>query len=263
MLEFHNTALRRIRTDRRGCIILSGPPGLYQTQDAAILAEKALGGNIQSHPDLLEYHWKDVSNSIAVVEEIASKITLLPSKADRYVVIIEGIEQFSPAAQHKFLKTLEDGAAFFILITYGNVLNTIESRSMIIPYRPLSLPEFLKLGKAIPTYFLMGGCPEAVTDTEVEEIFRKAGEAFNASDVKAVLSCLHLVKEKDNKNFYNCYKLYVPALFAYIGKLILDNHGSYQVIMRAAEASVHCRKSYYTGADFFRDIVALLPYERK
>lgn len=260
---FHNDSLNRIRTTERGCVLLSGPMGLYQYDDALILAEKALGDKINGHPDFVMYRAKERTLNVEVIEEITTKLRLLPGKASRYVVVIEGAETFNDAAQNKFLKVLEEGEAFFILISYGEMLSTITSRSVVIPYRPYSLEKFQELsGKDETAYYISGGCPEQTAEEGLEEIFDTVGASFVAGDVKKVLSILNLVKEKDKNSFFECYRTYVPALFAYLGRLLQQNNGNYEKISKAAECSIYSSKQSYVSADFFKDVVILLPEKR-
>lgn len=263
MSEFHNDALSRIRTQERGSVLLSGPMGLYQYRDAMILAEKALCGTVCEHPDFVAYRSKDRILNVEVIDEISAKLRLLPAKAPRYVVVIEGVETFSDAAQNKFLKVLEEGEAFFILISYGELLPTIISRSVVIPYRPYSLEKFCELsGKDETAYYICGGCPEQTAEEGLGEIFHSIDKAFVSGNVKEVLSVLNLIKEKDTNSFYECYRTYVPALFAYLGRLLHQCNCNYEIICRAAECSIYSSKQNYVAADFFKDIVSLLPEKR-
>jgi len=260
MSGFHNIALDRVRVNQRGAVLLSGPMGLYQYADALLLAKKALGGDVNGHPDFMSYRAKECTLNVEVLDEIISRLRLLPARAERYVVVIEGVETFSVAAQNKFLKVLEEGEAFFVLISYGEMISTITSRSVVIPYRPYSMEQFCEVSGLDETaYYICGGCPEQTAEEGLYDVFHVLGESFVNGSVEKVLSVLNLVKEKDENSFFECYRTYVPALFAYLGRLLQQNNGDYEKIRKAAECAIYSSKQNYVSADFFKDVVSLLP----
>lgn len=258
MKEYHNKAVGRINTDKRGAVLLSGPRGLYQMSDALALAEKALGEPALAHPDFMMYmrETDKAQIGIDVVLEIAESLNMLPARAKRRVVLIDGAEGLTPVAQNKFLKVLEEGDAFFILISYGEVLATIKSRTMFVAYRPLPYPLFKELtGEDETVYFITGGCPELVDHVNMKELFGQCGKALQEGNVKELLGVLHMVKEKDKTSFFATNRSYVSSLFAYFGKCFEHD---YEKAKMAAEASIRCVSPTYVEADFFMDLAMLL-----
>jgi len=256
MREFHNQTVSRIQPGQRGAVLFIGPRGLYQMEDALALAEKALGEAAIGHPDLLLYQSGKEQIGIEVIEEISASLFLVPAKAERRVVIIEGAECLSPAAQNKFLKVLEEGDAFFILISYGEVLTTIKSRSMQVVFRPLPYQTFHEITGGDETlYYVTGGCPQLTDEGNIHDIFAKCGEAVKGKNARELFRALHVAREKDRTSFYVTNRGDIAALFAYLGKCLEKD---YAKAVAAAEASIRCTGPVYVEADFFKDLAVLV-----
>lgn len=256
MREFHNPAVSRIQSGKRRAVLFNGPKGLYQMEDALTLAEKVLGEDVSGHPDLLFYQSDKKRLGIEVIEEITTSISLVPARAERRVVIIEGAECLSPAAQNKFLKVLEEGDAFFILISYGEMLTTIKSRTMQVAFRPLPYQVFHEItGGDESLYYVTGGCPQLTDEGNVHDIFAKCGEAVKAKNAKELFGILHIAREKDRTSFYVTNRADVAALFAFLGKCM---ERDYEKVAAAAEASIRCTGPAYVEADFFKDLAVLI-----
>ncbi len=260
MRTHRNPILEKVRTDTRGAVMLYGPKGLFQTEDALYLAKKVLSDEPEGHPDFINY--VGITPGVEEVNAVSEKMNLLPARADRYVVILDHLEKMSVAAQNKLLKVLEEGNAFFILIANGFVLDTIRSRVFTVSYRPYGVEEFSKItGMDEAACYVYGGCPEGIEENELEPVFRQAGEALAKGDAKKLMEVLHLVKEKDPDSFYEKAKDYVPSLFAYFGHVLQTSN--FKNSCKAAEYAIACENRSYVAADFFRDVVSLLPERRK
>ena len=252
MREFHNQTVSR----QRGAVLFIGPKGLYQMEDALTLAEKALGEPALGHPDLLVYQNGKDQMGIEVIEEISASLFLVPARAKRRVIIIEGAECLSAAAQNKFLKLLEEGDAFFILISYGEVLATIKSRSMQVVFRPLTYQMFHEMtGGDEILYYVTGGCPQLTDKGNIHDVFEKCGKAVKEKNAKELFEVLHIAREKDRSSFYVTNRGDIAALFIYLGKCM---EREYRKALAAAEASVRCAGSVYVEADFFKDLAVLI-----
>lgn len=256
MREFHNQAVSHIRPSQRGAVLFTGPRGLYQMEDALTLAEKALGETALGHPDLLVYQKGKDQMGIEVIEEIAASLFLVPARAERRVVIIEGAECLSTAAQNKFLKVLEEGDAFFILISYGEVLATIKSRSMQVVFRPLTYQAFHEMtGGDEILYYVTGGCPQLTDKGNIYDIFERCGKAVKEKNARELFKVLNVAREKDRTSFYVTNRGDVTALFTYLGKCMEKDYGK---AMAAAEASIRCTGPVYVEADFIKDLAVLV-----
>lgn len=256
MRGFHNRAVSRIRPGQRGAVLFTGPRGLYQMEDALTLAEKVLGEDALDHPDLMLYQNGKERIGIEVIEEISANLTLVPARAERRVVILEGAECLSPVAQNKFLKVLEEGDAFFILISYGEMLPTVKSRAMQVAFRPLPYQTFHEMTGGDETlYYVTGGCPQLTDERNICGVFEKCGDAVKRKSAKELFQVLHMVREKDRTSFYNTNKGDMAALFAYFGKCM---EMDYSKALAAAEASIRCTGPAYMEADFFKDLAELV-----
>lgn len=256
MREYHNRAVARIRLGQRGAVLFTGPRGLYQLEDALALAEGALGEEAAGHPDFLLYQSGKCRMDVEMIREISVSLSLIPARAERRVIVIEGVESLSLAAQHKFLKVLEEGDAFFILIAYGEVLATIKSRAVQIAFRPLPFQAFREMTGGDETlYYITGGCPQLTDTGNAHEVFAKCGKAVKERDAGELFRALHLIKEKDRGSFFVTNRGDVAALFVYLGKCV---ERDYKKAVTAARASVQCTGPVYVEADFFKDMAELV-----
>lgn len=258
---YHNQLLSMIPTDVRGGVLMEGPRGLYQYDDALCLAAKVLNAeserDVEKHPDLIIMR-KSKPFTVEDVGELTDCLSLMPARAKRRCIIIEGADKLLPAAQNKLLKSLEEADAFFILISHAEILDTIKSRLMLVNYRPLSESAFLQAGGTKLDYFVTGGCPQLL-DGEIAQIFEAAGRAAVEGNMKALLKELGLIKEKDKRSFYEMHRDYVTMLFCYLGRCLADATKEMGKIEMAADAAVRSTKTMlYTSADFFVDIVSLV-----
>lgn len=256
---YHNQLLSMIPTDVRGGVLLEGPRGLYQYDDALCLAARVLNAesDIENHPDLIIMRKEGVF-TVEDIGGLSNSLALMPARAKRRCVIMEGADKLLPAAQNKLLKNLEEADAFFILISYADLLGTIKSRLMLVRYSPLSESAFLQAGGTKLDYYVTGGCPQLL-DREVLRIFEASGKAVLEGQIEMLLKELGLVKEKGKRSFYELYRNYVPMLFCYLGRCLTDAAKEFRRIEIAADAAVRStRTMVYTSADFFVDIVSLI-----
>ena len=98
------------------------------------------------HPDYLL--WTEDKFSVDNVREIIPWVEAGPAQASRRVVILP-LDIVNPIAQNALLKTLEEPNAnvvFILLATStAQVLPTIQSRSVVLRFHPLSLAENTKI----------------------------------------------------------------------------------------------------------------------
>ena len=255
---YHNWMLGLIPKDVRGGVLLEGPKGLFQLSDALLLADEVLGQTHEHHPDFIFFSSEGKSITVEMVESLTRQLELYPARAKRRCIVIDSAERMVVQAQNKLLKALEESDAYFILVSYGNLLGTIQSRLMRVDYRPLSEEDFYNLtGERGSVFYATGGCPELLLD-DVKQIFENAGKCLIEKDQKGLMESLKLVKEKDKGSFYEMHREMVSSLFCYFGRILLDNHCSYERIKKAADAALRStRVSIYTSADFFKDVVSI------
>lgn len=257
----HNKYAERVSIQSGG-ILLKGPMGLYQLEDAKELAGKSLGmeeSALTQTPDFISVGDGKSQITADIVAGLIARLMVKPVKAQRHVVLIHGANLMNETAQNKLLKMLEEWDALFLLIAYGDVLKTIESRCMVIPYRPLSLTQFLKQGKTELDYYLSGGCIQRLSDAKVCRIFEEAAGALISGDDKAFFKVLGLVKEKDKTSFFEKHKEYVPQLFDFLGnQLVKSGHALNCDIAMHLACAVKDGMKNYTSADFFADMANLM-----
>ena len=197
-------------------MLLSGVPGLPMLEDAINFAKEYLGtDNLDRHPDYLYVHQMPKKKSIGV-EEVAlinRKAALKPSLAKKQIIIIDGIDSMTEAAQNKILKILEDYDAMVIIIAIAyseRVLATIKSRVVIYEYRHLGFVEFADAMKQYPNlspdiyYLLSYGCINLVEDlAEYDDVFCSIVRVIDTGNYPELLQTMSLLKEKDSNAITN------------------------------------------------------------
>ena len=244
---------RRNRTS----LMLSGREGFPLYRDARRVCASLLDTTpekLEAHPDFLlvrtEKNQLTVDDALSILE----KADRLPSIAERTVVLIDAFDRFTPAAQNKLLKLLEEAETVTVVATsYGKkVLPTILSRMQTIEYHPLSFPAYKKAmeenGEAFDGagYFATDGVP-VPPDEGVLLYFKEAGKAVDAKDKKALFYALHLVREKDDESFFNRYRDRASSMLAFLGRKI----GTVQALELSEEAGPQSKAQSYTKDDFF------------
>jgi DNA polymerase-3 subunit delta' len=128
--------------------LFEGPPGCGKKTAALDLAAALVGGQDawrraakQGHPDIRVFSPGGASFKVEQVQEILEQASLRPFEGSRKVFILDRVEDFTPAAANRLLKTLEEPpeAMTWILVTTqrANVLPTIASRCQSVRFHPL------------------------------------------------------------------------------------------------------------------------------
>lgn len=257
---YHNPYLEKLNISS-GRLLLSGQYGLFQLEDAKMLASSFLyckADELSTHPDYIVLGDGKKTLTTDMVGEAVKRLSLKPSRAQKHVFLIDGMNLMTVAAQNKLLKLIEEWDAVFILISYGVVLPTVSSRCMEIPYRPYSLDYYKANGLGEEQYYATGGCPALVCETEVLEIFQKSAEIIRSlpERKRELFSLLGLVKEKDKQSFYEKYREYVSKLFCYWGDITCGS--GYSTAKQLSLAINNVDGGGYTAADFFKDVVLFI-----
>lgn len=240
-------------------MLLIGKKGLNQLEDAKKLARDYLGSGPEGHPDYLYVGNKGRLHAEDLMP-VYEKTALRPCRAEKHVILIDGIDGATAAAQNKLLKALEDAKnAYFILTAYGaGVLPTVKSRVAVKKYMPLPKKEFMAEGRSEAAYYMTGGCPGLLGDgpSKAEAVFGSVLRDYRSGDRAEVLNDLHLVTEKDRDSFFEAYREYVPDMIAMFGELLTEGHGKAGggLLRKAKALAGHyaaCGTSAYTSADFF------------
>lgn len=253
-------------------LLLIGQPELPLLADAKEYVSQILHvpvEKVDSHPDFFYISPESSSTSMGVEEaQLANRASYIkPSIAEYSVVLIDHFEQMTIQGQNKLLKQLEDCThVLFILTAYNDtILSTIKSRLVVFQYHPMSKEDFaLLIGCDELDFWVTGGCPEALNREdylEIKDIFAKAGDAVQKEAYMQLFVTLHLVKEKDQKNFFTQYPDFVKNLYDYIGNLILSKETASSVDMiRIKTLTKHlaaCTEHFYTKEHFFQCIAEL------
>ena len=140
--------------------LLGGPEGLAKTafaHELAIALVASCGGCGQCdecdrarrgvHPDLHVLEREGDRIRIEQIAPIIEELALRPFAAARRVWVIPEVEQLTPEAANKLLKSIEEPPAhvYFLLVTdrFERVLPTIVSRCQLVEFRPVSDEEVL------------------------------------------------------------------------------------------------------------------------
>ena len=241
-------------------LILMGQRGLPLLKEAEWLCSKLLHteeGRVETHPDFL-YVRSDKALGVDEANLIVERAMLKPAINDRLIILVDVFDTFTVAAQNKLLKLLEESTtATVVAVCYKDtVLPTIQSRCQIVEFIPLSKEAFNKAtGQADNAlYYVSGGLPEAEPEKGMLEIFRGVSKALREKDMKGLLSVLHLVREKDEENFFVSHREYVRSLLAFIGSELKDNSDMsvlQEVLPLLSEGVERCGHYTYTKDDFF------------
>lgn len=269
-------------------LLLCGNAGLPMLSDALMVAGELLSSPVEKlsvHPDYL-FIDKGKEKSIGVTQAnmIVQKASLLPAISNKIVIVIDGFENMTVQAQNKLLKTLEENTSVLVIaVVYSSasdVLATIKSRMRVVNYEPLDKISFLTFCKehniSDAAYFFhaSGGCPENKECETLTRLYKSIGECILKKNIPGIFSLLHLVKEKDNGNFYQVGN--VHNLFYFLGSFVADcamsivNTSSsffeldtvpYDMKTLAAcqsnivRALERCELTNYSQDDFFLDVI--------
>lgn len=270
-------------------MLLSGVPGLPMLEDALHFAREYLGtDNLDRHPDYLYVHQLPKKKSIGV-EEVAlinTKATLKPTLAKKRIIIIDGIDNMTEAAQNKILKILEDCDATVIILAIAyseRVLATIKSRLVVYDYRHLGFVEFADAMKQYSDlspymyYLLSYGCINLVEDlTDYDAVFRSIVRVIDKENYPELLQVMSLLKEKDPNAITNtpyiknvlhlicaCFSEKVMLLYDQGGKLMTSPvNGTIKkyddICQMIGDHLIKCMDRSYSKDNFFSLIVYII-----
>lgn len=184
--------------------------------------------NFSSHPDLAVY-----SKPAYVVDDIEQMLVFcnnLPIISSQKVLVIENMGAITEDSQNKLLKSIESNSALCVIGTVyegTDVLPTIKSRTNSIFIHPLSEEEFLNkvsdTKNGMLLYYMTDGCLGQVEEMQEQiPIYEIVLDALESANAKELFTALSLVREKDENAYFQTYKSYIPALFSYIAKIIID-----------------------------------------
>lgn len=134
-------------------LLFSGPSGVGKKLFAIELAKAILGEaharKVDSghHPDLRIFspEGKSGMHPLTTIHQLQDQMALKPFEADARVFIIDDADRMLPTSSNALLKTLEEPEKnnYLILITHrlDDIINTIQSRSRIIPFYPVDAKE--------------------------------------------------------------------------------------------------------------------------
>lgn len=135
-------------------VILKGEKGLGKYHASLILAEYLLdykGDDMINHPEL---HIINPENGL-INKDIANEIILLSkyraTSVPRKVFIINDANKMNLNAANSILKIIEDGLlhSVFLFVAHENLLPTIESRCIEIPFYSISYVDYEKYNSQI------------------------------------------------------------------------------------------------------------------
>lgn len=265
-----------------GGLLLIGPSGLTQLEDAELVAEKLLNvseNKLHSHPDFM-YVNCDINGGVEVADEILSRANLLPAIAPCTCVLIHRMDKMTEAAQNKMLKTVEEVShVVFIMTAYdqNRVLPTVKSRVQTIAYEPLNKVEFKtycnenNIEYSDVLYAISRGCPGRIgNDAALEEVYEKVSSCLKNDEYENLLKILRLAEEKDykEKSFFSAYRGEVKSLLSFMAGVFVDislNDDNNSLIREAEVLAEHiskCEKQSYTKENFFFCIASLINIRR-
>lgn len=216
-------------------LLLKGPKGVGKYTAARMIACKLLkceDNKLDCNPDAMIISKEDAIK----VEDIKAIIEFCSIKAlyaSRKIIIIDNCETMNELAQNKLLKTLEEsGNNIFILISSAPLLETITSRTIDVPFTRISdceMEEYFQERNEtpeIPFELLDGsiGMYEFLkSDKEFfEDIKELVHVITNMKEKKEFLSAFHVLKEKDEKEFFSKHKSKIPAVISFLQKIYLQ-----------------------------------------
>ena len=258
--------------------LLKGKPGLLMKADALDFAMKYLNmEQIYLHPDFLMIE-KSVNKSFIGVDDaarITERAAIRPNIVGKHLIIIDGIDCMTVAAQNKLLKILEDSENIFVIaISYGNsVLDTIISRMAVIEYHALTRDNFYKKWMTLypafdpELYFqITHGCMNAAEWLlEYDNLFKKLRDCIQKQSFLNLFSIFHLVREKDKEAVTENHRL-IPYIISFMQEEYIksltkactsDMNIKLYSLKILEEHRLRCEIQGYSKDDFFNLIVHL------
>lgn len=174
---------------------------------AFFLTEKLLdteSGKLNSHPDFFMLSTEDKKMGVEEAMMLVKRANLKAVKAEHTVIIVDGFDKFTEAAQNKLLLTMEEGKSIFLVTVYTNrILDTVKSRlrKLVIPKSTMEDFEEQKDGELM--YVLTEGCLSASEERgKYLSLMKELAGCVEKKAFLEIFKLLHLVKEKDTENFY-------------------------------------------------------------
>lgn len=197
-----------------GCYIFQGVKGLGKCSAALKLADKILGQSAVTHPDF--YFLKPEEGVIGVdhVSRMRDFVSYVSVASERKVIIIDDADKMTIPAQNAILKMLEEqtGSNLFLLVAHDSLISTIRSRSVTIPFCPLSEEDMKTLYPEADDCLLTlaKGRPGVLESYRKDSDFlTDCMEVFHCLSVmtqkRDLMEAFHLIKEKDKENFFEKY----------------------------------------------------------
>jgi DNA polymerase-3 subunit delta' len=171
-----------------------------------------------NHPDFIEIKPEKSVIKIDQIREAKEQVYRAPILSKRKIFFVDDADYATTEAQNALLKTLEESFEYvtFIFIAHRELLSTIQSRSTIIEFKPLS-PEVISnsienVSEDIIKELLVAGTKgvgRAKVLLEDEDFIKQARDFINLLSNMCSISCedllegTGLLKEKDNNNIFN------------------------------------------------------------
>lgn len=195
-----------------GCYLLIGERGLGKEEAGKALAEQLLGRSMECNPDFLSVCSEKGVVSVEQMGDVREFLSYKTMQSEMRVCMIFDADLMTVQAQNALLKTLEElpERTAIMLVAAEKLLSTIHSRAVEVRFEPL--PEEV-MRSLFPEkddfllYFSAGRIKvlEAYEDTEFLSTCRKLLPAISERNGEAILSTMHLLKEKDKECFFDAY----------------------------------------------------------
>ena len=218
--------------------LLGGPEGLAKTafaRELAVALVASCGGCGQCddcdrarrgvHPDLHVLEREGDRIRIEQIAPIIEELALRPFAATRRVWVVPEVEQLTPEAANKLLKSIEEPPAhvYFLLVTdrFERVLPTIVSRCQLVEFRPVSDEEVLAYLER--EFGLTGAQGEALARLSAGSVERAARLADDARGPGRRAQYLRHVAEAlsaaDQKSASEAQNAFINVLVAHLAQI--------------------------------------------
>ncbi len=207
-----------------GVICYNMPTERIKDMMSALVHPEPDGSNYIEVTDYSIPAMKELVLSLAAASEDSEKLIYFPNA-----------EQIESRTQDVLLKSIEDRDDLcFLFKTDKKMIPTVESRCRIFYGTRLSEEEYvswLKKEKNLSEsdrwlYWFTNGdkelTEEVIKDGSLMMLLRKFDKEQQLTDKKSLLKTFSLLKEKDEKAFFNVYREYVPCLYRLIEHMLFD-----------------------------------------
>jgi len=188
-------------------IILSVSPTTNQTESAASFIQEQLGWNIDStSPQLKLINQELETISIETIRNLISELAYAPHLGKSRAFVLLSADQLSIAAQHAFLKSLEEPPANTLLLLVSSaqdkLLPTIRSRC--IPHHHQSLSESIEVENLPPELENLINYPENISYSQLIELANKYKDREQALQIiQQLIFILHKRNHKQKIKLQN------------------------------------------------------------